>query len=63
MKYSLTQAGILGMIALPLLVKLGLSESCAGEVWTYALMAPGALAAWYGRWRMGGLSLGGFRKD
>lgn len=62
-KFSLTQGGILAMIALPLLVQAGFSEQCAGEIWTIVPMIPGAVAAWYGRFRKGDITLGGFRKD
>lgn len=52
----MTFAGVLGMIALPLLVNLGFSESCSNEITGIVLpMIPGALAALYGRFRLGGV--------
>lgn len=54
--YSLTHGGILAMIALPILVHFGFSESCGSEIMTIAPMIPGAVMAWYGRIRAGGVN-------
>ena len=56
MKYSITYTGVAAMIALPLLVNIGFSESCSNEIVSIALpMIPGAIAALYGRFRLGGV--------
>lgn len=62
MKFSLTIGGIVTMIALPLLVKLGFSESCSNEIVAIAPMLPGAIMAWVGRVRQGDINMFGFKK-
>lgn len=59
---SLTINGLIGAIALPALVVFGFSEGCANEIWTVLAPLPGALVAWYGRVRMGDITLLGGRK-
>lgn len=49
------------MIALPILMSVGFSEECSGQVLTIASMAPGAIAAWIGRVRAGGVDILGRR--
>lgn len=54
--YSTTYGGIIAMIALPLLVNVGFSESCSNELVTILLpMIPGAIAAFRGRFKLGGI--------
>ena len=60
--YSLTHGGILAMIGLPVLVHFGFSESCGSEIMAIVPMIPGALMAWYGRIRAGGVDNLGFKK-
>lgn len=52
------------MLALPFLMNvLGFSETCAGEITSIVPMLPGALLAWWGRFRQGDITLGGFKKN
>jgi len=64
MKYSLTHAGIIGAIVLPLLGQF-FSEACAKEIFNLSLPTllslPGLLAAWIGRIRAGGVNWFGAR--
>ena len=62
MKYSTTMAGLVGAVALPVLLSFGLSETCAGEVWTFIAPLPGIILAWYGRYQAGGVTVLGVRK-
>ena len=63
MNYSLTIGGIIIMVAGTLLVEWGFSESCAGEITTKVPLALGAVVAWIGRVRAGGITLLGFKKE
>lgn len=61
--YSVTFAGIIGMIALPLLVNVGFSESCSNEITGILLpMIPGVITAVFGRVRAGGVNMFGFKE-
>lgn len=60
--YSLTIAGLIGAIALPLLVNLGFSDGCANEIVTTLTPLPGIIVAWIGRMRHGDVTLSGFKK-
>lgn len=52
----MTYSGIIAMIALPLLVNLGFTEACGNEITSIILpMIPGAIAAFVGRFRAGGI--------
>jgi hypothetical protein len=57
----MTYKGVIAMIALPLLAQLGFSDACGSEVVQVLLMAPGAVAALYGRFRVGGVNMFGKR--
>ena len=65
--YSLTFGGIFLAVAVPLLVQFGFSDSCSNEILNKLLpilgSLPGLVAAAYGRYRLGGVSLLGFRKN
>ncbi len=66
MKYSLTYAGILTMIAGTWLVNtVGLTDSCATELTAklteYAPLIVGGVMAVIGRWRLGGVNVLGVR--
>ena len=63
MKYSLTQGGILLAVAVPLVMRVGFSESCSNELVTIILPLAGGVVAWIGRWRKGDISIFGFRKN
>ncbi len=66
MKYSMTIAGIIGAIALPLIGDLGFSEACSQEIAgigiPYFLSLPGLVLAYVGRLRQGDVTPGGFIK-
>lgn len=62
MKYSMTISGILIAIIGPVLVNVGLSESCSSEVTAYLPVLIGGIIAWIGRYRKGDITVGGFRK-
>lgn len=66
MKYSLTQGGILAAVLIPVIVSLGFSDSCSNEIVSQSLpflsSLPGAVMAWIGRYRMGDVTLAGFKK-
>lgn len=55
--YSLTIAGLIGAIALPLLVNLGFSDGCASEIVTTLTPLPGIIIAWIGRVRQGDITV------
>lgn len=62
MNYSTTYLGIIGMIVLPLLVNLGFSETCSNEITGIILpMIPGAVMAFRGRFKLGGVDALGRR--
>lgn len=54
--YSLTIAGLIGAIALPLLVNLGFTDGCASELITFLTPLPGIVIAWIGRVRQGDIT-------
>ena len=68
--YSLTIAGIIATVALPILVQvglqLGLSDNCSNEIGLkiapIIAMLPGAIIAWIGRVKTGGIKISGFKK-
>jgi hypothetical protein len=60
--YSLTHAGILVAVAVPVVVHFGFSEACSGEIVNYVLPLLGGVLAWIGRIRAGGVTVGGFKK-
>ena len=60
-KFSLTQGSILFMVLAPLLMKVGFSEQCSNEFLLLAPVLLGAIGAWIGRYRAGGISLLGAR--
>ena len=67
MGYSSTMIGIIGMVVLPLLVKVGFSDSCGNEILALgaplvASLPPAALAWWGRMTAKGPTTLGGFRK-
>jgi len=66
MNYSVTIAGIIVSIALPILVQIGFTDSCANEITAKVApiiaMLPGAIIAWYGRWRNGDIKVSGIKK-
>lgn len=56
MNYSTTYVGIIGMIALPVLVNLGFTDACGNEILNLTLpMIPGAIMAFRGRFKLGGI--------
>lgn len=68
--YSLTHAGILvsvlGSALTTFLVRLGISEACAQELWGAILpflpVAAGGVMSWVGRFRAGGVTALGVRE-
>ena len=56
--------GIIATIALPFLVKFGLSESCGSEVinWVMVSAVPGLLTIYRARVAKGDVTLAGFKK-
>ena len=63
MKYSLTQSGILIAVVGTILVRFGFSEVCANEMVANVRLVVGGAISWYGRWRQGDITLGGFKKS
>lgn len=65
-KYSSTMAGILISVGGVLLGSFGLSDNCSSEIMSKLAPVlaglPGAIIAWYGRIKAGGVTVGGFRK-
>lgn len=61
MNYSVTLAGVLVAVVVPMFAKLGFSESCSGELVNYVIPLIGGAIAWYGRVRSGGVSVTGFK--
>ena len=60
--YSTTYTGIISMIALPLLVNVGFTEACSNELLSIVLpMIPGAIMAFRGRFKLGGVDALGRR--
>jgi hypothetical protein len=62
MNFSVTIAGILLAVGVPMLVKLGFSESCSNEVVNYIIPLLGGALAWFGRVRVGDIKVSGFKK-
>jgi hypothetical protein len=66
MNYSVTIAGIIGAIALPLLGQWGFSEACSHEILGVGLPTilalPGLITAYIGRVRQGDVNVAGFKK-
>jgi len=64
MNYSKTFIGIALVVGLPVLTKLGLSESCGQEVinWVIASVIPGLALIWKERVAKGDVNMAGFRK-
>jgi hypothetical protein len=62
MNFSVTIAGILLAVGVPVLAKLGFSESCSNELVNYVIPLAGGALAWFGRVKAGGITLGGFKK-
>ncbi len=62
MKYSFTMGGLVVAVALPLLVQLGFSEQCGGEIMAILPTLPGIAMAWYGRMRQGDVTPLGVKK-
>ena len=60
--FSVTMAGLFVAVGVPLVVKLGFSESCSGEIVNYVLPLLGGAVAWWGRFRKGDLTVSGFKK-
>lgn len=58
--------GILGAVALPLLVQWGFTDSCANEVVgklaPILSSLPGLAWAWFSSHKIGGMTLGGLKK-
>lgn len=62
MGYSSTYIGIISMILLPVLVNLGFTEACGNEIAAILLpMIPGAIVAFRGRFKLGGIDKFGNR--
>lgn len=64
MNYSKTFIGIALVVGLPVLTKLGLSETCGQEVinWVIASVIPGVALIWQQRVKKGDVTVAGFRK-
>jgi len=60
--YSLTITGLIGAVALPMLVHVGFSEGCSNEIIQFSASLPGIITAWYGRVRQGDVDALGVRK-
>lgn len=58
---SITMIGVFISLAGTLLLKLGFSEVCSQEVITLAPAIVGGVIAWYGRYRMGTITVFGTR--
>ena len=63
MSYSLTQGGILVSVIGTLLVQFGFSQGCSNELITTIPVIIGGIVAWIGRYRAGGVTKIGFRKN
>lgn len=62
MNFSITYIGIIVAVGVPLLVKLGFSESCSNELINVVIPLIGAGIAAFGRFRAGGISALGVKK-
>lgn len=61
--FSLTYSGIIVMVVGPLLSQnLGLSDACGTELANLVPTLIGAIVALVGRYRVGGVTVAGFRK-
>lgn len=64
--YSITQGGNLAVIAAAIALVLShpdfTNQANVEVLLTALVIAVGAAVSWYGRWRKGDLTLGGFRK-
>ena len=59
---SITLIGLLVSVGGTLLLKLGFSEVCSNEIVSNIPLVIGGVLAWYGRWRVGGVTPFGTRK-
>lgn len=63
---SLTQGGVLvsvlGLIVVHFLGQWGISEVCSNELVKFIPVVIGGLMSWWGRFRLGGVTLLGTRK-
>lgn len=66
MKYSLTQGGILLAVVGTFVVQLGFSDSCSTEltqkIVDFTPLVIGSVTAWIGRFKAGGVTMGGWKK-
>lgn len=64
--YSLTIAGIIAAIGIPLLGEIGFTEVCSQQIFgigiPFFLSLPGLIAAYIGRLKVGDVTIAGFRK-
>jgi len=61
-KFSLTYSGIIVMVAGPMLVQyVGFSDTCANEIADKIPVFIGAVMALIGRYRLGGVSVAGWK--
>lgn len=66
MQYSVTIAGLVAAVGLPLLGQWGFSEACSQELLgvgvPYLLSLPGIVVAYFGRLKHGDIKISGFKK-
>jgi len=61
--YSAVFAGVIAMIGLPMLVNVGFSDTCSNEIVTIlGPMIPGAILTLWGRIRLGGVNMFGYKE-
>lgn len=60
--YSVTYAGVILAVIVPLIGNLGFSEQCSSEVGQFILTAPGLIVALVGRFRQGDVTIFGSKK-
>lgn len=60
--YSLTQGGVLVAVIGTLLMRFGFSEVCSNEIVQLAPVFVGGIMSWFGRFRVGGVNIAGFKK-
>lgn len=64
MQFSLTYIGVIITSLGPVVAQsTGLSDACGSEVAIFLSTLPGALMALIGRYRAGGVTVAGFRKQ